>query len=119
MAESFETVDAYISSFPDDVQQVLEDVRQALHAGAPGAAERISYQIPTLTLDGRSLVHFAGWKRHVSLYPGPEGDADLDRALAPYRSGRGTLRFPLSDPMPLDLIGRIARCLVDQRPTAD
>ena len=54
----------------------------------------------------------------MSLYPGPEGDADLDSALAPYRSGRGTLRFPLDQPMPLDLIARVARCLVDQRPAA-
>ncbi len=118
MAESFETVDAYIASFPDDVRQSLEAVRQTLHAAVPGAGERISYQIPTLTLDDRSLVHFAGWKRHLSLYPGPDGDADLERELAPYRSGRGTLRFPLNEPMPLDVIARVARCLVDQRPTA-
>ena len=115
MGESFADVDAYIGSFPADVQQVLDTVRRTLHEAVPGAGERISYQIPTITVDGRSLVHFAGWKRHISLYPGPEGDADLDAALAPYRSGQGTLRFPLDQPMPLALIARVARCLADQR----
>ena len=74
----------------------------------------ISYNIPTLKRDGRSVVHFAGWKAHVSLYPMPDGDADLERDLAPYSSGKGTLKFPLAEPIPLELVRRVVARL-DQK----
>jgi len=109
------TVDEYIASFPPDMQAVLETVRAAIRAAAPGTEERISYGIPTFTLDGRYVVYFSGWKRHVAVYPVPGGDAVLTRELAPYRAGKGTLRFPLDRPMPLELIGRVAARLLEQR----
>ena len=108
VATTFEGVDEYIATFPPATQQVLQGVRRALHAAVPGASERISYNIPTVTLDGRSIVYFAGWKRHISVYPVPDGDADYEAAIAPYRSGASTAKFPLTKPVPYDLVGHIA-----------
>jgi uncharacterized protein YdhG (YjbR/CyaY superfamily) len=108
-------VDDYIAGFPADVQPVLQDVRAALLRGVPGGVETISYGIPTLELDGRKVVHFAGWKQHVGIYPLPSGDPALDAALAPYVTGRGTARFPLDLPLPYDLVEALAAQLVVQR----
>ena len=74
MATSFATVDEYIASFPSAVQHVLQEIRRTMHTVVPGAGETISYNIPTITLGGGPLVYFAGWKRHVSVYPIPDGD---------------------------------------------
>ncbi len=112
---TFSTVDEYIGSFPPDVQTVLEHVRAAIRGAAPGTEERISYGIPAFTLDDRYVVYFSGWKRHVAVYPIPAADPELERDIAPYRAGKGTLRFPLDRPMPLELIGRIAARLVERR----
>jgi uncharacterized protein YdhG (YjbR/CyaY superfamily) len=114
----FQSVDAYIASFPTDVQAVLEEVRQALHAAVPGADETISYDIPTLTLDGRAVVYFAGWKKHVSVYPLPEGDREFDEAVTPYRSGASTAKFPLSRPVPLELVRRAGHLLAERAAAA-
>jgi uncharacterized protein YdhG (YjbR/CyaY superfamily) len=107
VAATFRTVDEYIASFPDDVQEQLQGVRRAMRAAAPGTLEEISYGIPTLMLDGRYLMYFAGWKRHISVYPIPAVDAQLDKEIAPYKAGKGTLRFPLKEPIPYELIGRL------------
>ncbi|HZX08006.1 iron chaperone [Kribbella sp.] len=106
-----ETVDEYIASFPPDVQEVLQEVRRTIHAAVPGAGEKISYQLPAIILDGTGLLHFSGWKSHIALYPIPPMDEDL----TPYRSGKGTLKFPLDKPLPYDLIGRIAQAFVAAR----
>ena len=115
MADKFATVDDYISSFPSDVQIVLEEVRRTIHSAVPGAEETISYQIPTITLGGKSLVYFAGWKQHISVYPLPEMDQDFEQEIAPYKAGKGTLRFPLGEPMPHQLIKKLVTLLVQQR----
>ena len=115
MADKFETVDEYIESFPPDVQVILEEVRRAIHEAAPGTEETISYQIPTITLEGKYLVYFAGWKRHVSIYPIPVLDEPLESEVASFRSGKDTVQFPLNDPMPYELIGRIVGALMDKR----
>jgi len=104
---SFATVDDYIASYPPDVRDILEKIRRTILAAAPGTEETISYAIPTVTLDGRYLIYFAGWKRHISVYPIPEGDSALQLDLAPYKHARGTLRFPLSKPIPYELIERV------------
>ncbi len=110
MAETeFTSVDEYIASFPADVRPVLEDVRRAILGAVPGAGEAISYRIAAITLDGTPLLYFAGWKRHVSLYPVPAGDAAFERRLEPYRSARSTLQFPLGEPLPANLIAEVAR----------
>ena len=111
----FETVDGYLASLPPDVQSRLEDVRQAIHRAVPGSEEGISYDILAFRLRGRSYLSLAGWKGHISIYPIPRADADLDRALAPYKAGKGTLKFPLSEPVPLELVGKVAVLLADQR----
>ena len=111
----FETVDEYIESFPTDVREKLESVRTAIRAAVPGTEERISYGIPTFALDGRYVVYFSGWKEHVSVYPIPDADPDLERELKPHMAGKGTLKFPLGKPMPLELIARVAARLLEQR----
>lgn len=113
-ATQFDTVQEYLDSFPDDVAAVLRQVQDRIRAAAPGADEVISYGIPTLRLEGRSLVHFAGWTKHVSIYPVPDDVASLQPEIDRYVAGRGTLKFPLAEPMPLDLIEKVAHLLVAQ-----
>jgi uncharacterized protein YdhG (YjbR/CyaY superfamily) len=112
---TFDTVEAYLTSFPDDVRPILEQIRAAIRAAVPGAEETMSYNIPTFTLSGRPVVYFAGWKHHVSVYPIPEADEVLERELAPYRAAKGTLRFPLARPIPYEAIGRAAALLAARR----
>ena len=109
------TVDDYLGSFPDDVRIILEEVRRTIHQVVPAADEAISYRIPAVTLDGRHLVYFAGWKHQVSLYPLPQVDHALAQELAPYRVGKSTARFRIGEPVPYDLIGRLVALLVEQR----
>jgi len=89
---------------------VLAEVRSTIHAALPEAEDAISYNMPTLMIGGRRIVHYAGWKKHVSLYPMP-GDEDLATDLAPYAAGKGTLKFPLDQPVPHDLIARVVQRL--------
>jgi uncharacterized protein YdhG (YjbR/CyaY superfamily) len=104
-----ETVDAYLASFTEDTRVALESVRAALRSALPEAEEAISYAIPALKVDGRPVIYFAGAKKHIGVYPAPAGDASFEEAIGPHRSGRGTLRFPLNTPLPLDLIERVGR----------
>lgn len=115
MAPTFRTVDEYIASFPADVQVQLQGVRRAMRAAAPGTEEAISYGIPTFMLDGRYLVYFAGWKRHISVYPIPAVDAQLEKEIERFKAGKGTLRFPLNEPIPYDLIGRLVAAAMRNR----
>jgi uncharacterized protein YdhG (YjbR/CyaY superfamily) len=101
---SVTSIDAYIASFPPEVQTRLEEIRAAIAAAAPDASETISYGIPTFTLSGTYLLYFAGWKKHLSVYPIPLGDPALTEAVAPWRAAKGTVKFPLSEPTPLPLI---------------
>jgi uncharacterized protein YdhG (YjbR/CyaY superfamily) len=111
----FKTIDAYIASFPPGVQATLENVRAVIHETVPGATEGISYDIAGFALQGRYFVTVAGWKRHFSLYPIPGADAAFDRRLDPYKSGKGTLKFPLDQPVPVDIIRGVVERLVEQR----
>jgi uncharacterized protein YdhG (YjbR/CyaY superfamily) len=117
VATTFATVDEYIGSFPDDVRIILEEIRHRIRASVPQAEETISYQIPTFSLNGSAFVYFAGWKHHVAVYPIPSGDEAFERELAPYRAAKGTLKFPLKQPIPFDLIERVAALLAAQRGT--
>lgn len=109
------TIDEYIAGFPPDVQDILQRIRRTTLDAAPGTIEAISYGIPTLMLDGRYLLYFAGWKHHISIYPAPEGDDALGRDMAPYRAEKSTLKFPLQQPIPYELIGRIAAAALASR----
>src|SRR5258705_11458735 len=106
----FKSVDEYIAAHADDVQAILSCVRSAIRNAVPGAEEMISYQMPAYKLQGGAVLYFAGWKQHYSLYPA--GDR-LVRAfkseLAPYKINKGTLRFRLSEPVPVKLIADIAK----------
>ena len=106
----FKSVDEYMATQPEAVQIVLERVRGAIRKAMPGAEEAISYQIPAYKLHGRPVLYFAGWKQHYSLYPA-NGQlvAAFKNDLAPYKLSKGTIRFPLSEPVPVKLIGRIAK----------
>lgn len=104
------SVDEYIASHPEAVRHILKRVRTAIRAALPRAEEVISYKIPTYKLNGRAVVYFAGWKQHYSLYPASERlAAAFNDELAQYEVHKGTIRFPLSQPVPVKLIGRIAK----------
>ena len=109
-------VQEYLQAFTVEVATVLAQVRQTVLDAAPlDAEERISYRIPTVTVDGRPLVHYAGWTAHVSVYPVPAGDDAYQQEIAEYRSGRGTLKFRLDRPVPYDLIARTVALLLAER----
>ena len=106
----FKSVDEYIASQPAAVQGILGRVRDAIREALPGAEEVISYQIPAYKLRGGRVLFFAGWKQHYSLYPAGERLVAAFRdELASYEVSKGTIRFPLSQPVPVKLIGRIAK----------
>ena len=104
-------IDEYIAGFPPAVRGVLERVRRTIRKAVPRAEETISYRIPTYKLDGRYVLYFAGWKEHYSLYPSTDRlVAALKDDLAPYEvNDKGTIRFPLSKPVPVKLIADIAK----------
>jgi len=102
-------VDRYIASFPPAVQRQLRKVRRAIRSTAPGAHEVISYGIPAYGLNGVGLLSFAAWKRHIALYPAPTGSPRFNKQLQPYRSAKSTVRFPLDEPLPIDLIVQVVK----------
>jgi uncharacterized protein YdhG (YjbR/CyaY superfamily) len=104
------TVDEYIASHPEAARGTLERVRNAIRKAVPRAEETISYKMPTYKLPAGPVLFFAGWKRHYSLYPASGClVAAFQKELTPYEVEKGTIRFPLSQPVPVKLIGRIAR----------
>jgi uncharacterized protein YdhG (YjbR/CyaY superfamily) len=106
-------IDAYIGAFPKDVQRLLQQMRRTVRKAAPQAEEKISYGIPTFALNG-NLVHFAGYARHVGFYPGAAGIASFKRDLSGYKSAKGSVQFPLDQPLPLALITCIVKFRVKQ-----
>jgi len=102
-------IDEYISSFPATVQKVLKKIRSTIRKVAPQAVESISYQIPTYKLDGKVLIYFAGFAKHVSVYPAPRDANEFKKELAAYKGGKGTVQFPLDNPIPYELITRIVK----------
>jgi len=106
----FKSVDEYIATHPEDVQSILQRVRSTIRKAVPGAEEVISYQIPAYKLPAGPVLYFAGWKQHYSLYPATDRVvAAFKDDLAPYKVSKGTIRFPLSQPVPVKLIERIAK----------
>jgi uncharacterized protein YdhG (YjbR/CyaY superfamily) len=107
------TVADYIAKAPPVARRVLKQLRTAIKAAAPGITERISYRIPAFELDGRYLLYIAAFKEHVSVYPVTAGMlAEYSKAIAPYRAGKGTLRFPLDAPIPIGLVAKLAKVRV-------
>lgn len=106
MTISPRTIDEYIAGFPPDVQDKLRKLRATIREAAPDAEERIAYQMPTFALHG-NLVHFAAFAHHIGFYPAPTGIEEFDQELAPYKGGKGSVRFPLDQPIPYELVSRI------------
>ena len=109
----FASVDDYIGTFPKDIQKILEEVRRTIKAAAPDAREKISYQIAAFELNGKNLIHFAGWKNHISMYPIPSGSAAFNKKVSKYAAGKGTLQLPLDKPLPLKLITEIVKLRIE------
>jgi len=107
------SIDEYIAGFPPETQTVLQELRAIIRAAAPDATETISYAIPTFDLHGH-LVHFAGFRHPIGFYPTGSGVAAFKEELKPYKSGKGSVQFPLGRPMPTDLIRRIVEFRVRQ-----
>jgi uncharacterized protein YdhG (YjbR/CyaY superfamily) len=107
-------VDDYIAGFPPDTRRALEELRELIRAHAPGATETISYAIPTFDLNDRHVVHFAGYAKHVGFYPTGNGVEEFKDELAAYKGGKGSVQFPLGQPLPVDLIRRIVEFRVAQ-----
>ena len=110
----YETIDDYISTFPPSVRNILEELRRAIRDAAPTAQEAISYGMPTFKLNG-NLVHFAAFKHHIGFYPsGPSAIEAFKDQLSEYEQSKGTIRFPLDRPIPLELVKQIVRFRVEQ-----
>ena len=103
-----QTIDEYIAGFPPDIQDKLEKIRETIREAAPDAIETISYQIPTFKLEG-NLVHFAAFKKHIGFYPAPSGIAQFDEQLSKYKRAKGSIRFPLDEPILYALISEVVR----------
>ncbi len=112
--KQFKTIDEYIRTFPKDVQTILEKLRKAIQEAAPGAVETISYQMPTFKLNGKGLVYFAAFKNHIGFYPIPTGIQAFEEELSPYKQGKGSVQFPIDQPVPYDLVRRIVRFRVNE-----
>lgn len=104
----FNTIDEYISSFPKNIEKMLEEIRATIRKAAPNAEEAISYSIPTFKFNG-NLVHFAAFKNHIGFYPTPSGIEEFEKELVVYKQGKGSVQFPFDKPMPLDLISKIVK----------
>jgi len=117
MAVKFGSVDEYIASYPEEVQQVIRNVREVIQRVMPGAEEIISYDMPTFVL-GKKRVYFAAWKKHVALYAVPRFSGDLEEQVAPFRAAKDTVQFPYKKPIPHELIERIVGELVASRASA-
>jgi uncharacterized protein YdhG (YjbR/CyaY superfamily) len=107
------TIDEYIAGFPTDVQKILAKVRATIRKEAPDAGEAIKYRIPTFTMDG-NLVHFAAFKGHIGFYPGPSGIEAFKEELSAYEGAKGSVRFPLDQPIPYGLITKIVKFRVKE-----
>ena len=109
----FKTMDEYIDTFPEDVRRILNELRQTIKEVVPDAEETINYQIPTFTLNG-NLVHFAAFENHIGFYPTPSGMEAFKKELSGYKSAKGSVQFPINEPLPLPLIRRIVEYRVKE-----
>jgi uncharacterized protein YdhG (YjbR/CyaY superfamily) len=109
----YQTIDEYIGTFPEDVRNRLQTIRQTIQELAPEAEEAIKYQMPTFVLHG-NLVHFAAFKSHIGFYPTPSGTETFKQELTPYKTAKGSIQFPLDQPLPMPLIRRIVKFRVKE-----
>lgn len=107
------TIDEYIAAQPADMQKILKKIRTTIRKAAPEAEEAIKYQLPTFVLNG-NLVHFGAFKNHIGFYPTPSGTAKFKKQLEKYKAGKGSIQFPLDEPIPYDLITEIVKFRVEE-----
>ncbi|MBK9985003.1 MAG: DUF1801 domain-containing protein [Saprospiraceae bacterium] len=113
MDASIQDIDSYIARYPPDVRKLLEQVRSTIRKAAPEAQEKIGYGIPTFTLHG-NLVHFGGFKNHIGFYPGPDAIVAFKKELSVYDGAKGSIQFPIDEPIPLSLITKMVKYRVAQ-----
>lgn len=109
----YSNIDEYIAMFPLQVQEILRKIRQIISEEAPNTIEKISYQMPTFYLHG-NLVHFAAYKKHIGFYPTPSGVSMFQKELANYKTAKGSINFPLSEPIPYELIRAIVKLRIKE-----
>lgn len=102
-------ISEYISTFPDNVQEILKKIRDIINNNAPDATESLSYGMPGYKTEGKPLVYFAAYKNHIGFYATPSGHSEFKKDLSPYKQGKGSVQFPLNAPIPFDLIERIVK----------
>lgn len=113
----FSTVDEYIAEFPDNIQSILIQIRKIIIENAPEALEGISYGMPSYKYSGKPLVYFAAFKNHIGFYALPTGHAKFAQELSHYKQGKGSVQFPLNQPVPFNLIAKIVRFRVEENKT--
>ncbi|MEP6845918.1 MAG: DUF1801 domain-containing protein [Panacibacter sp.] len=113
MNAAYTTIDEYINAFDAGTQKLLKQVRKVIKETAPGAEESISYGMPAYKLNGKPLVYFAAFKNHIGFYATPQGHSAFAKELAKYKQGKGSVQFPIDEPLPLDLIKKITKFKVD------
>jgi uncharacterized protein YdhG (YjbR/CyaY superfamily) len=108
------TIDEFISQYPPEVQTILQKIRALIQKSAPGAEEAMAYGIPTFKLNGKNLVHFSAFKEHIGFYPTPSGITKFKKELSAYEGAKGSVKFPLTKPIPYALIGKITQFRVKE-----
>jgi len=111
--KKFQNIDEYISTFPEDIQEILEKMRKVIQEAAPEAEEAISYGMPTFKLNG-NLVHFAAYKNHIGFYPAPSGIEAFKEEISVYKSSKGAVQFPLNKPVPYELVKKMVIFRVEE-----
>jgi uncharacterized protein YdhG (YjbR/CyaY superfamily) len=109
-----QTIDEFISSYPPEIQTILQKIRATVQKSAPGAEEAMAYGIPTFRLNGRNLVHFSAFKSHIGFYPTPSGIEKFKKELSAYEGAKGSVKFPLEKPIPYALITKIVKFRVKE-----
>lgn len=116
MATTFSSVDEYIASFPVEARSGLERIRALIKRAAPQVVEEIKYGMPAMVIEGRHTIYFAGWKKHVGIYPVPKAPSALERDLEQYRGDKDAVKFPFKKPIDWELVEELVGFLVTRRP---
>lgn len=112
---NIKTIDEFIAKYPANIQAILQSIRETIHEVVPQAKEKISYGIPTFELNGKNLVHFSAYEKHIGFYPGAQSIVDFAEDLSEYDTSKGTVRFPLDKPIPYNLIKKITKASAEAR----
>lgn len=114
-AKKVASIDEYIAGFPENVQALLIEMRQIIQAAAPQATETIRYDMPTFQINGKNLVYFAAFKKHIGFYPAPQSVDAFKERLSAFNGTKGGVQFPLDKPIPADLVTDITKYWLEQR----